>query len=166
MTSHAGSLLIARPPLRDPFFTRSVVLLLQHGPDGAFGLVLNRPAQVPDLPFPVFVGGPCKIDGLLMIHGERPWLANPDHPDGEVCPGVYLGNSDCFERVAANEALPTWKFRVFTGYAGWGAGQLEGELDAGAWIVLPAQGEVIFTTDPEELWEKLAPPTIPGPSMN
>src|SRR5947208_2790112 len=74
MSSLAGTFLVARSSLHDGFFGRSVVLLLQHGPEGAFGLVLNRPAKAKELPFAIFVGGPCKTDGLLMIHGRTDWL--------------------------------------------------------------------------------------------
>ena len=79
MSSLAGKFLIARPSMVDSFFGRSVILLLQHSQEGAFGLVLNRPAQAKDLPFPIYVGGPCKMDGLLMIHGLEEW-ANQRRP--------------------------------------------------------------------------------------
>lgn len=166
MTWHTGNLLIARPTLRDPFFSRSVVLLLNHSTDGAFGMVLNRPTQVPELPVRVFVGGPCKLEGFLLIHGVRDWHTDPERPEGDICPGVYRGNLESFQRVTENETPPTDRFRIFTGYAGWDAGQLESELNAGAWIVLPGHGDVIFGTPPEELWERLAPTIIPGPSLN
>lgn len=130
MTWHTGNLLIARPTLRDPFFSRSVVLLLNHSTDGAFGMVLNRPTQVPELPVRVFVGGPCKLEGFLLIHGVRDWHTDPERPEGDICPGVYRGNLESFQRVTENETPPTDRFRIFTGYAGWDAGQLESELNA------------------------------------
>lgn len=164
MSNLVGSFLIARSSLRDGFFGRSVVLMLQHGPEGAFGLVLNRPAQAKELPFPVFIGGPCKMDGLLMIHGCEDWLQEEEKM--EVCPGVFLGTSEQFEKATEAEDGDASRFRVFTGYAGWGPEQLESEMQQGAWIVLPATGEIIFETPPQELWEKLAPPTMPQPSMN
>jgi putative transcriptional regulator len=167
MTSLAGNLLVARAVLRDAFFGRAVVLLLQHNDDGAFGLVLNRPAQLKeDLPFPLFVGGPCKMDGLLMIHGREDWAKQDDDTAMEICPGVYLGTAEQFEQASeAGEDIEE-KFRVFTGYAGWGPKQLEGEMDQGAWVVLPGDGEVIFQTPAKELWERLAPPTLHEPSLN
>src|SRR5438270_13803129 len=100
MSSLSGAFLVARPTLRDPFFGRSVVLLLEHGPEGAFGLVLNRPAPAGELPFPVYVGGPCQPKGLLMLHGHQEWLSDsPDHAK-EVCAGVYLGDPASFDRLA------------------------------------------------------------------
>src|SRR6266436_4854992 len=70
MASLAGSLLVARPSLKDAFFHQAVVLLLQHGSEGAFGLVLNRPAPIKDAPLPVCIGGPCKFEGFLLLHGH------------------------------------------------------------------------------------------------
>ena len=166
MSSLAGNFLIARPAMVDSFFGRSVILLLQHSPEGAFGLVLNRPAQAKELPFPIFVGGPCKMDGLLMIHGLEEWAKQDDEPTMEVCPGVYLGTSEQFEKVTETPEAFSEKFRVFTGYAGWGPNQLEAEMQQDGWIVLPANGEIIFGTPVQDLWEDLAPPTLPEPSMN
>lgn len=164
--SLSGQLLVARASLSDGFFGRSVILMLQHGPEGAFGLVLNRPAKAKELPFPVFVGGPCKLDGLLMIHGKKEWLTDDENGQAEVCPGVFLGSSDQFEKATETSDGSTEGFRVFTGYAGWGPSQLESELSQGAWIAVPGTGELIFETPVDELWEKLAPPTLPEPSMN
>ncbi|HZZ82642.1 MAG TPA: YqgE/AlgH family protein [Gemmataceae bacterium] len=165
MTSLAGKFLVARSSLRDAFFGRSVILLLQHSEEGAFGLVLTHQAKTEELPFPIFVGGPCKMDGLLMIHGRKDWLDPEEDEPAEICPGVYLGTPEQFEKARGTSDDATG-FRVFTGYSGWAPEQLEGELNEGAWIVLPAMGDVIFSTPSDELWEKLAPPTLPEPSMN
>ena len=164
MPSYSGCLLVARPSLRDGFFNRSVILLLQHGPDGALGVILNRPAPAKDVPFPVYLGGPCKMDGLLMIHAHKDW--GEDDPPAEVCPGVYLGNAACFEKVSGEFQDPAWQFRVFVGYSGWGPKQLEAELNQDAWIVVPARADLIFPHPADELWEHLAPPTTPAPSLN
>lgn len=143
------------------------MLLLEHGPNGALGLVLNRPAKGADeLSFPIYVGGPCQMEGVLMLHGHADWVrADADRP-GEVCPGVYLGDSQSFERLGDMPDDANWKFRVFTGYAGWGPKQLESEMAEGAWIVLTANGERLSDTPPDQLWERLAPPTIREPSLN
>jgi putative transcriptional regulator len=166
MSSLAGNFLIARSSLRDGFFGRTVILLLQHGDEGAFGLVLNRPAKAEDLPFPVYVGGPCKMDGLLMIHGQKTWLNSDDDAKMEVCPGVFLGTAEHFEKATVEGEGDNNRFRVFTGYAGWAPDQLESEMEQGAWLVVPGRGELIFETAVDDLWEKLAPPTMPQPSMN
>src|ERR1700731_1278751 len=73
MSSLAGYFLVARPVLDDPNFHRTVVLLLQHGPEGAFGLVVNRAVGTDKLPFPVYLGGPCKLEGRLLLHGHAEW---------------------------------------------------------------------------------------------
>lgn len=163
--SVAGQLLIARPTLRDGYFGRTVILMLQHGAEGAFGLVLNRPAPSKELPFPIFVGGPCKLDALLMIHGREEWVDPDDSTKMEVCPGVFLGTAEHFEKATESDDQGE-RFRVFTGYAGWGPDQLEGEIAEGAWIVVPGDGEVIFETPIDNLWERLAPATLPQPSLN
>jgi putative transcriptional regulator len=166
MSSLVGTLLVARPTLRDGFFSRTVILLLQHGSEGAFGLVLNRPAKAEGLSFPVFVGGPCEMQGLLMLHGHADWMDKGEESPGEVCPGVFMGDEATFERVSGMTEDAEAKFRVFTGYSGWGPDQLETEMADGAWIVLPGSAEHLFETPAAELWEKLAPPTLPEPSLN
>jgi putative transcriptional regulator len=166
MSELAGAFLVARPSLRDGFFARSVVLLLKHGSEGAFGLVLNRPAEGDELPFPVFIGGPCQLEGLLMLHGHEDWRGPKGERPSEVCPGVFLGDGHSFDRLGDMPEEADWRFRVFTGYAGWGPNQLESEMAEGAWIVLPASAEHLFDTDSEELWSRLAPSAIPEPSMN
>ena len=163
MTSLAGSLLVARPSLKDPFFRHSVILLLQHGSDGAFGLVLNRPEKAQELPFPLHLGGPCKFDGLILLHGQADWIAEEERGPAEICPGVYLGDAESLHRIPdANSG----RFRVFTGYSGWGPGQLEHELTEGSWVVLPGNSARVFDLSNEEIWYRLAPSTIPEPSLN
>src|SRR4029077_5729727 len=95
MPSLAGYFLVARPLLDVPMLKGTVVLLLQHGPDGAFGLVVNRPVEAEKLGFPIFLGGPCKLEGMLLLHGHGAWVA--EKGQGEICPGVFLGDSECAE---------------------------------------------------------------------
>ena len=162
-----GSFLIARPILQDPNFREAVVLLLQHGAEGAFGLVVNRQAKVKGAPFPVFAGGPCPAQGLLMLHGHEEWLGLSAEKEGQqAAPGIFLGDAACLKRASEAQSDGTVRFRVYTGYAGWGPGQLEHELAVGAWTIVPASGELLFDTPVDELWENLAPPRIPQPSVN
>lgn len=130
------------------------------------GLVVNRPSSVSvanalaghfDLPQTddvVFVGGPVEPNALFIIHNAA------EFSDGErpILPGVYVGtNSDVFEEVIrrglSTDGDPP--FRVFCGCAGWGAGQLEGELARGDWFTLPADMDIVFQNDPYSLWERL-----------
>ncbi len=166
MSSLAGTFLVARPTLDDGVFGRSVVLMLKHGPDGAFGLVLNRVGGAKEFPFPVHVGGPCKFKGFILIHGQEEWVDADEESAAQICPGVYLGDTECFKRIVDPPPGHDWCFRVFTGYAGWGPGQLEGELSLGAWAVIPAQRKHIFETKVEEMWLRLVPSSIPTPSLN
>src|SRR5918912_4546216 len=106
--SLAGSFLVARPSLRDPNFERTVVLLLAHSADGAFGLVVNRPAAAKGLPWPLFAGGPCPSPGLLMLHGHAEWAEAPpgeEEAGPEVAPGIFVGNAACLERASKPDSV-------------------------------------------------------------
>jgi putative transcriptional regulator len=161
MTSLAGSFLIAQPMLSDPNFRHSVVLILAHDEGGAYGVVVNR--RIPNLEMPVFQGGPCKGPGLVMLHGERDWS---NGESSEVADGIFVGDSACLSRAREKESDQEYRYRLFAGYAGWGPGQLEGEIGAGAWVTASADQQTLFDVPPEDLWAKLRPPSIPQPSLN
>lgn len=163
MASLAGSLLIARASLRDAFFGQSVVLLLQHNEDGAFGLVLNRPAKSHGLPFPLYAGGPCEAPGMLLLHGHADWA---EADSAEVAHGVWLGDAEALRRIHEEPLDDDLRVRIFKGYSGWGPDQLESEMIQGAWAVVPANGALIFETPPQELWQRLVPPALPQFSVN
>jgi putative transcriptional regulator len=152
-----GQLLLASPALVDPNFRRTVVLVTEHNEEGAAGLVLNRLSEtavaeaVPDvLPLVaeeerVYIGGPVQQSAVLV-------LAEFDDPEdaamlvvGDV--GFVPGDGD-FELLAA----ATRRARVFAGYAGWGAGQLESELEESSWIVEAADGLDLFPEPETDLW--------------
>lgn len=159
MDSLKARLLVATPLLGDPNFDRAVVLLLEHGDEGALGLILNRPSDllVAD-PLPawsehagvipvVFVGGPvsgttvialASIDGSLPAGSWEPVLDSVGVLDLDVDPDL-VGN-----RIDG--------IRCYAGYAGWGSGQLEDEITQGAWFVVDADPTDPFTDDPEGLW--------------
>jgi len=165
----AGFFLVAKPVLQDPNFEQTVVLVLRHGLEGAFGLVVNRPAQAEGLLLPVFSGGPCPAPGLIMLHGHSEWAAETAEDDGpgEVAAGIFVGNAECMDKIPSeSEEQPAVRYRVFLGYSGWGPDQLERELASGAWLVVPATGELLFDTPIEQLWDRLSPPATPRPSLN
>jgi putative transcriptional regulator len=151
-----GQLLIASPSLLDPNFKRTVVLVTEHSEEGAAGLVLNRPSPVAvaevvpaleplvDDGEQVWVGGPVQTDAVLVL-GE---FADPD--DAAVPLFGALGFPSLEEPEAV--AVQTTRRRVFAGYAGWGAGQLEGELERDDWILEPAAPDDPFTEAPDALW--------------
>ena len=159
MESLRGHLLVASPALLDPNFRRTVVLVTEHTDDGAAGLVLNRPrssrssAAVPDLEElvdddeQVWVGGPVQPETVLVL-GE---FFDPD--DAEVPLFESLGFPSLDE---PEEIVPaTTRRRVFAGYAGWGAGQLEEEVANEDWILEPALADDAFTEEPDELWREV-----------
>ncbi|MBY0525039.1 MAG: YqgE/AlgH family protein [Gemmataceae bacterium] len=167
MKSLAGSFLIARPVLQDPNFRQTVVLLLQHNAEGAFGLVVNRPAKSKGLPFPVFKGGPCGSQGMLLLHGHPEWLDEAKEAENKsVAPGILIGDAACLTRVTDPPKQEDLRFRLFSGYAGWGPQQLERELATGSWAIAPATAELLFDSPYKELWQQLVPPAIPMPSLN
>jgi putative transcriptional regulator len=167
--SYAGYFLIAKPMLQDPNFHRTVVFLMAHSAEGAFGLVVNRPAEAKGLPWPVFAGGPCPSPGLIMLHGHADWVEVDAESEKQrvLAPGIFSGDAECLERAAQeSEEGEQLRFRVFSGYAGWGEGQLEGELASGAWSLRPASAALLFDTPVREMWDRLSPPRIPEPSVN
>lgn len=167
MADLSGSFLVARPALKDPSFVHTVVLILKHEAGGAFGLVVNRPSSVEGLPFPVFMGGPCAAEGLILLHAHPDWAEdNSEQSNCEVAEGVFLGNSECLKRISESSEEATFRFRVFLGYAGWGPDQLERELASGAWAVVPASAKLLFDSPVAEMWSALLPPSIPQPSVN
>lgn len=173
MRSLAGRLLVATPVIGDPNFERTVVFLLDHGEDGALGLVVNRPTDValgeslPQWehlcaePAVVFVGGP--VDQAQAIGLGRPAAGAPlDGPPagesddawspllaavGSVGPLATLALDADPRLTPGLEAV-----RIYVGYAGWGAGQLEAELDQDAWIVAKARPGDLWSDTPEDLW--------------
>lgn len=155
-----GQLLIASPYLGDGNFNKSVVLIIHHDDDGAFGVVLNRPAPTtlrdvweeigktpPDSDLHVNVGGP--IEGPLMaIHTRQ------DLSESQIIPGIHLAtHRDHLDEIVR---LADSAFRVFSGYSGWGPQQLEGELDEGAWLIAPARADHVFAGQHEDLWKEVA----------
>ena len=153
-----GRLLVATPVLRDGTFDRTVILLLEHGVDGAVGVVLNRPSDL-DLagPLPewrgaaaepgvVFVGGPVAQGGAICLGRAASVAAT----GWEAVVGP-VGVVD-LSRPAADVLGLVEEVRVFTGYAGWGTGQLEGELAAGAWLVVAAEPDDALSAAPDLLW--------------
>lgn len=167
MPFYTGSFLVANSSLLDPNFRQAVVLLIQHNEEGAFGLVVNRPVPVKDLPYPVFAGGPCETQGLFLMHGLEQWAKSEEgEVINEVAPGIFLGDAECAEMMKELPKAQLRRVRMFAGYAGWGPGQLESELAEGAWSLTTADGKTLFETPAKDLWVHLRPPSIPKPSVN
>lgn len=165
-SSIAPGLLVAMPQLLDPNFHRAVVLLIHHDLDGTFGLVLNRATEItaPTLCETLSIdwcGDPSwVIDWGGPVQPETGWLLfnSDDAPSERRAEGVkvikeglcFAGSIDTLRRVAGD---PPPNTRVLLGYAGWGPGQLEGELTQGAWITAPISMNVVFNVDACDMWE-------------
>lgn len=160
--SLTGRLVVATPSLRDPNFLRTVVLLIDHGPGGAVGVVLNRPSTTPvgdplpqwveraAAPAVVFVGGPVQSQSAICLarsaageqrEGWHPLFHRLGTVDLGIEPGLIGVDIDAL--------------RVFAGYAGWGPGQLEGEIAAGAWWVVRSVEDDAMSGEPALLWRSV-----------
>ncbi|KAA5545150.1 YqgE/AlgH family protein [Roseiconus nitratireducens] len=157
--SLSGKLLIASPYLGDPNFIRSVVLIVNHDEQGAFGLTLNRPtdrrlSQVVELSLPkgpvrdddhLFEGGP--VDGpLLALHD----LQGVGAPIGEPTSRIWLTGDEDHLRLLLTRVDASVRF--VSQYSGWGPNQLESEMQSGGWLVGPASAELVFAA-PSDIWE-------------
>ena len=153
----SGHLLIAGPSLFDPNFRRTVVLIAHHDEEGAVGVVLNRPLDltveeaVPALSMlvepgsPVLTGGPVEPEAVVVL---------ADFTDPSLAEVIALGSIGFLPPEADDDiGASIRRARVFAGYAGWGSGQLEAELDEDSWIVELARPEDVFHPDPGQLWD-------------
>lgn len=160
--STAGRLLVATPPLVDPNFDRTVVYMIEHNDQGAIGVVVNRPTEEDSIsglerwldrvtpPAVVFSGGPVELDALIGLA-----LGNgADEQGGWAVTRNGIGTVDLERSPYDLEPLPS-HLRLFRGYSGWGPWQLDGELEAGAWIVLDALPTDPFTEHPDDLWRSV-----------
>jgi len=162
----AGRMLVASRDLPDPNFERSIVLLLAYDEKGAMGLIVNHPTEItlshalPDveegssLDEPVWFGGPVSPDGMRMLFrsGRTP-------EDSErVIEDVHVSGSPKLLRRMARLPVP---LKVFAGYAGWGPGQLELEIERGDWHIVEGRADLVFDDEPFRMWQRLAPP-LPG----
>ncbi|HUZ17768.1 MAG TPA: YqgE/AlgH family protein [Spirochaetia bacterium] len=166
-----GYFLISEVELMDPNFYRTVVLLVKHDEEGAFGLVVNRRSNVTlgelvegfedseARSLPIHVGGPVQQEFMFTLHSGLPDQLRSEHAS-TPSPGVvfepvtesvveYL--RDEWITLPANERP---KIHLFAGYSGWGAGQLEGELEAKAWVIMPATSDLVFYPNPAEGWRQ------------
>jgi putative transcriptional regulator len=156
-----GVLLVASPTLDDPHFREAVVLIVEHGPEGTVGLILNRSTKVllsevlPDLTvlkgtsYRLFAGGPVEPTHLLLLFR----LKEPPADARSVFDGVYVGGTPKILERIITQAKPTETFRAFAGFAGWAPGQLKYEMLQGAWAILPPDSTGIFNNNPATFWQ-------------
>lgn len=160
MESLTGRLLVATPPLKDPNFERTVVLLVAHEEGGALGVVLNRATEVPvsevlegwgrlaGEPAVVFEGGPLQPEAAICLARTRMGVRRIpgfNQVSGAVGTVDLSGDPDKLQETVLT-------VRVFAGYAGWASGQLENEIEAGSWLVFDALPGDAFVSRPDDLW--------------
>ena len=169
--SLGGSFLVSEIALSDPNFRQTVVMMISHDENGAFGLVVNRPSpftlgdvvegmdETPARSIPVFIGGPVQQEILFLLHAPFPDLPADEEAarplDGVISEPASLPLIDYLKNEwSAMPAEDRPAVRVYAGYSGWGPLQLEGELRAEAWVVVKATREMIFRPDAAGAWEE------------
>jgi putative transcriptional regulator len=161
----AGTLLAAFPDMLDPNFMHSVVLMCQHSEQGAYGLVTNRATELeakellPDHPtlgrsrFPVFLGGPVDHNTLQFVHVVPEEIPGGVSIDGKLWLG---GDLDLLGAYLSRDARAAARsVRLFLGYSGWSAGQLDNELRTGSWLPAPPSHDAIFGAPGEATWRRV-----------
>jgi len=161
----AGMFLVANPSLEDSNFGQTIVLIVSHGPHGAMGLIVNRPTDkklgsfLPEDAPPargddtLYLGGPVAMSHLSML------LRTDDDPvtAKRIVDNVFFSRDPELLVEFRRKRASGRAYRVYTGYAGWSAGQLEEEIERGDWSLIPATAQDVFDERPATLWRDLAP---------
>jgi putative transcriptional regulator len=168
----AGVFLVATHRLIDPRFSRSVILLTRYGPQGAMGVIVNRPTEhrlsdlLPEIEAlegrgdRLFFGGPVSVNAIVLLL-ESAKEVELEHTE-RVFDDVYLsGNPEAFALIAGRKKENP-AIRGYAGYAGWGPGQLEAEIARKDWSIVRADASTIFRKEPSTLWKELSPEPEPG----
>jgi len=158
-----GKLLVARERLTDPNFRETVILLLEYAPDGALGVVINRPTDVPlatllpdvteltGRPDLAYVGGPVARDRMILLIRA----SSPPEASARVLDEVFITSSLDVLREMSRDTADARRFRAYVGYAGWGPRQLDDEIQRGDWSVTAGEPSSVFAKDPKKLWREL-----------
>jgi putative transcriptional regulator len=158
-----GKFLVASREIKDPRFSETVILLVEHGFHGAVGLIINRPTEVklstiwPDIAGlknhneTFSIGGPVGVNRMMLLiqSGRRPADAH------EVFNDVYASTSVTTLRQLTDAPVKGERFKAYVGYSGWTAGQLDREISRGDWHIVDADVRTIFEKDPSEVWQEL-----------
>ena len=156
-----GCLLISEPFLFDPYFKRSVILLVEHNENGTIGFILNRPVNIniseivenfPPFEAEVFFGGPVNQNNLFYLHTYGSILEE----SAEILPGLYWGgNFDTLKKLVIEGRVQPGEIRFFAGYSGWEKNQLKRELKEKAWIVTKATIEQALKGHTKKFWNEV-----------
>jgi len=164
--SHKGMFLVARDGISDARFKHSVLLVTQHNQNGAIALMINHPTSIPlskvlpgmgdlkDSPATLYIGGPLSNAPLMLL------INNPGEMQAQsgkqIFDGVYFSMNH--RLIKELQAVPRSQVRIYSGYASWAPGQLEGELNMGVWHLHPGDSETIFNKSAHSIWPELARP--------
>jgi putative transcriptional regulator len=158
-SSLKGQLLISSPEIADDDFAQTVILLIEHASDGAYGLILNHPTTMPvEQAWAQHNASPCQVKGLVYFGGPCGEFLTALHTDptpADLQPAAGLYYTQNPEKLTQLVSRPIEPIKLFAGFAGWGEGQLESELEEGAWLTMPALPEHVFSYG-DELWIRLA----------
>lgn len=171
--AEAGMLLVARRGMSDPRFRKSVILLTTHDDGGSLGIIINRASVTPlqrvlpevgkvtEREYPVYFGGPVGMNRVMFLVRHAEGLARALHVLDDL---YFSGDRSTLEKMLLQGKSES-ELRVYVGYAGWGPGQLAGELSNGDWLVVPATLEMIFSDAPGALWDRLMDRYVPSGNL-
>ncbi len=165
MESLENQFLIAMPSLNDPYFNKTVTYICEHNDDGAMGLIINLPVnltlnellaqldekkdELPELAQQVLTGGPVSTDRGFVLHSPQPGWRSSLALSDEL---MITTSKDILMALGSDKAPE--HYMVTLGYAGWGPGQLEQEIQANSWLTMPADSDILFNTPIEQRWQK------------
>ncbi len=153
-----GKLLIAEPFLADPNFYRTVIFICEHNEDGTIGFILNQSTKYSladlissfkDSDLKIYKGGPVQEDTLQLLHRL------PEKIGGtEILPGIYWGGSfEALQEILFSKEFLEEDIRLFIGYSGWTAGQLDKEIKEKTWFIADAPQKLVFAKNITETWK-------------
>jgi putative transcriptional regulator len=156
-----GRILVSQPSLNDRFFSRSVVMLAEHGNDGSFGFIVNKPANIKlskvtgefgDFDTDLYLGGPVQVNNLFYVHSKGDIIKD----SLKIIEGVYWGGdmAEIMKSISTGN-LTEKDIRFYAGYSGWQPKQLDREMEEKSWIVLDGKNRYVFGLRPANLWKKI-----------
>jgi putative transcriptional regulator len=156
-----GRILVSQPSLNDRFFSRSVVMLAEHGPDGSFGFIVNKPARIRlskvtsefgSFDTDLYMGGPVHANSLFYVHSKGEMISD----SLKIIDDVYWGGDiNEIRKLISTGSLTDNDIRFYAGYSGWQPQQLDREMSENSWIVMDGQKRYVFGSRQANLWKKI-----------
>lgn len=160
ITIQPGTIIISAPALADPHFEKAVIIITEHNENGATGFVINKPFHrkfneltefIHSKPFTLYTGGPVDTENLFVLHQQIDLIPGSKHLFGNIYIG---GDFQQAVRFINDGSIKSDDIKLFIGYCGWDAGELEAEIAEGSWLVTEKEGSIVFDNDGVE-WEQL-----------